>query len=32
MEYKVVPFIANIETGQGAEDAAKQLEELININ
>jgi|TARA_B100001964_G_scaffold229285_1_gene281403 hypothetical protein len=32
MEYKVVPFIANIEKGQGAEDAAEQLQELINNN
>jgi len=30
MEYKVVPFIANIQKGEGAEDAAAQLQELIN--
>mgnify|MGYP001435982109 FL=1 len=29
MEYKVVPFIAKIDKGQGAEDAANQLQELI---
>jgi len=32
MEYKVVPFIAKIDKGQGAEDAANQLQELINKN
>ena len=32
MEYKVVPFIAKIDKGQGAEDAANQLQELINNN
>jgi hypothetical protein len=30
MQYTVVPFTANITTGQGSEDAAKQLSEMIN--
>jgi|GEM_PF-2343868 hypothetical protein len=30
MNFKVVPFIANIDVNQGAGDAAKQLQELIN--
>ena len=30
MQYKVVPFIANVQTGQGADVAASQLQDLIN--
>jgi hypothetical protein len=30
MQYKVVPFIANVRSGQGAEVAADQLQTLIN--
>lgn len=30
MQYKVVPFIANIQSGQGADEAAEQLQALIN--
>jgi len=30
MQYKVVPFIANVKSGQGAEVAAGQLQTLIN--
>jgi len=30
MQYHVVPFTANIVTGQGADAAAEQLEEMIN--
>ena len=32
MQYKVVPFTANIVKGQSAEAAAKQLAELVNQN
>jgi hypothetical protein len=30
MQYTVVPFTANITIGQGAVDAAQQLEQMIN--
>lgn len=30
MQYMVVPFTANITSGQGAADAAQQLSEMIN--
>ena len=30
MQYTVVPFTANIVRGQGASDAAQQLEQMIN--
>ncbi len=30
MQYRVVPFVANISKGSGPEDAANQLQELIN--
>ena len=30
MQYMVIPFVARIQTGQGAEVAAQQLQELIN--
>lgn len=30
MKYEVVPFIANIQKGQGAQDAAAQLQSLIS--
>jgi len=30
MQYTVVPFTANITRGQGASDAAQQLQQMIN--
>lgn len=30
MKYQAIPFIANIQKGQGAETAAEQLQQLIN--